>query len=220
MCKARILAGALALIRNQIGEYQVLNTVRFGENGGNDGLPSRPDRFACGHCRRGVICRRFVQPVAGLYALLAFTRTADHKRRRPGRLLVPLGPLRRLGLAPVGLLVSSLGLAPAGLLASSLGLATVGLLASSLGLASLGLRLNPSALLTGSPVARSASLAPSPLRRPRRGARNRFGFDLGRNSPQRRKALATMERFSAQARTLSAMANSPRTHSKKVFTRS
>jgi hypothetical protein len=52
-------------------------------------------------------------------------------RRRPGRLLVPLGPLRRLGLAPVGLLASSLGLAP------------VGLLASSLGLASLGLRLNP-----------------------------------------------------------------------------
>jgi hypothetical protein len=56
---------------------------------------------------------------------------------------VPLGPLRRLGLAPVGLLASSLGLAPLGLLASSLGLAPLGLLASSLGLASLGLRLNP-----------------------------------------------------------------------------
>jgi hypothetical protein len=80
---------------------------------------------------------------------------------------VPLGPLRRLA--------SSLGLAPLGLLASSLGLASLGLLASSLGLASLGLRLNLSALLTGSPVARSAS----PLRRPRLGARNPFGFDLG-----------------------------------------
>jgi hypothetical protein len=44
---------------------------------------------------------------------------------------VPLGPLRRLGLAPLGLLASSLGLAP------------LGLLASSLGLAPLGLRLNP-----------------------------------------------------------------------------
>jgi hypothetical protein len=51
---------------------------------------------------------------------------------------VPLGPLRRLGLAPLGLLVSSLGL-----LVSSLGLAPLGLLASSLGLAPLGLRLNP-----------------------------------------------------------------------------
>jgi hypothetical protein len=56
---------------------------------------------------------------------------------------VPLGPLRRLGLAPLGVLASSLGLAPLGLLASSLGLAPLGLLASSLGLASLGLRLNP-----------------------------------------------------------------------------
>ena len=55
---------------------------------------------------------------------------------------MPLGPLRRLGLAPLGLLVSSLGLAPLGLLVSSLGLAPLGLLASSLGLASLGLRIN------------------------------------------------------------------------------
>ena len=50
---------------------------------------------------------------------------------------MPFGPLRRLGLAPLGLLVSSLGL-----LVSSLGLAPLGLLASSLGMASLGLRIN------------------------------------------------------------------------------
>jgi hypothetical protein len=47
---------------------------------------------------------------------------------------------------------------------------------------------------------KSASEAGKILRRrPRRGARNRFGFDLGRNSPQRRKALAAKERFSAGA---------------------
>jgi hypothetical protein len=77
---------------------------------------------------------------------------------------VPLGPLRWLGLAPLGLL------------ASSLGLASVGLgLASSLGLASLGLRLDPLcspevvrdslfrfAVLTGSP---SVSVAGNPGRR-------------------------------------------------------
>ena len=83
---------------------------------------------------------------------------------------MPLGPLRRLGLAPLGLLVSSLGL-----LVSSLGLAPLGLLASPLGLAPLGLRLN--LLGQGQP-----SLG---QRRRHRcvglvaGARNPFGFDLG-----------------------------------------
>jgi hypothetical protein len=43
---------------------------------------------------------------------------------------VPLGSLRRLGLASVGLLASSLGLAPLGLLASPLGLASLGLMLS------------------------------------------------------------------------------------------
>lgn len=43
---------------------------------------------------------------------------------------MPLGALRRLGLASLGLLASSLGLAPVGL-------------APSLGLASLGLMLSP-----------------------------------------------------------------------------
>ena len=113
---------------------------------------------------------------------------------------MPFGPLRRLGLAPLGLLVSSLGL-----LVSSLGLAPLGLLASSLGMASLGLRINH--LLCCHPslgeVAGTVAFRP-----PVEGARNPFGSISGeirrneeRRSPQRNA--------SAPARTLSATANTP-----------
>ena len=80
---------------------------------------------------------------------------------------MPLGPLRRLGLAPLGLLASPLGLAP------------LGLLASSLGLASLGLRLNPlssadRATRRSVSVAGTIAVASASSR-----AGNPFGFDLG-----------------------------------------
>jgi len=78
----------------------------------NDGLPYRPGWYACRRCRRRDVCRRFVQPIAGFHALLAYARTAGAKRRHSGGLLVPLGALRRLGLAPLGSLALPLGPGP------------------------------------------------------------------------------------------------------------
>ena len=96
--------------RTPFSRKGVLSSSLSGENGGNDGLPSRTGRRACRPCRRGYVRRRFVQPVAGIHALLPVAGTVSPRRRHrhTGCLLVSLGPLRGLGLA-------SLGLAPLGL---------------------------------------------------------------------------------------------------------
>lgn len=97
-----------------------LIVLPLGKTGGNIGLPSHTGRSARRNCRRGDVCRCFVQPVAGVHTLLAVARTAGARRRHPGCILVSLGPLRRLGMASLGLLASSLGLAPLGLVPSLL----------------------------------------------------------------------------------------------------
>jgi hypothetical protein len=97
-----------------------LIVLPLGKTGGNVGLPSHTGRRARRNCRRGDVCRCFVQPVAGVHTLLAVARTAGARRRHPGCILVSLGPLRRLGMASLGLLASSLGLAPLGLVPSLL----------------------------------------------------------------------------------------------------
>ena len=96
-----------------------LIVLPLGKTGGNVGLPSHTGRRARRNCRRGDVCRCFVQPVGGVHTLLAVARTAGARRRDPGCILVSLGPLR-LGMASLGLLASSLGLASLGLVPSLL----------------------------------------------------------------------------------------------------